>query len=180
MEGKSKGREKARFVWYWLCLIGHFLPEHVSCHHAIIMRKRYFHGAVLQNTVTLRVEKAFSLKGVQIFGNDLRIYHPLHEFLMKQDDRTAAFYTDRDSGLWVEKSIEEAKKRGVNIVIEGTMRNSDVVSRSMRDFRMVGYEIEAQVLLSSETGKHFSSQMCIMLRGKEFAEFNKRGNYGAS
>ena len=85
----------------------------------------------------------------QIFGDDLRIYHPRHEFLMKQDDRTAAFYTDRDSGRWVEKAIDEAKKRSVNVVIEGTMRNSDVVARTMRDFRMAGYEIDARAMAVS-------------------------------
>jgi Ni2+-binding GTPase involved in maturation of urease and hydrogenase len=58
----------------------------------------------------------------EIVGDDLRDFHPRYRSLLQQDDRTAAFYTDRDSGRWVEKAIEQAKARSVNLIIEGTMR----------------------------------------------------------
>lgn len=83
---------------------------------------------------------------VQIIGDDLRAYHPRFAELMGTDDRTAAFYTDRDSGQWVEKAIAEAKARRVNVVIEGTMRDSAVVAKTMTDLRAAGYEIDARVL----------------------------------
>ena len=83
---------------------------------------------------------------VEIVGDDLRSYHPKYNSLMREDDKTAAFYTDRDSGRWVEKAIEEAKARRVNIVIEGTMRDGDKVAATMETLRAAGYTVDARAL----------------------------------
>ncbi len=83
---------------------------------------------------------------VEIIGDDLRGFHPHNDRLMREDDKTAAFYTDRDTGKWVEKAIEEAKTRRVNVVIEGTMRSGDVVASTTNSLRAVGYEIDVRVL----------------------------------
>lgn len=83
---------------------------------------------------------------VQIIGDDLRGYHPSYDALLSKDDKTAAFYTDRDTGKWVEKCITHAKERRVHVVIEGTMRNSDTVAATMNDFRNAGYQIDARAL----------------------------------
>jgi len=83
---------------------------------------------------------------VQIIGDDLRGYHPAYDALLSKDDKTAAFYTDRDTGKWVEKCIAHAKEQRVHVVIEGTMRNSDTVAATMADFRGAGYEIDARAL----------------------------------
>lgn len=92
---------------------------------------------------------------VQILGDELRDFHPHYRRLMKQDDQTAAFYTDRDAGKWVEMAIAYAKEQRVNIVIEGTMRNSDKVAETMASLRSVGYEIDARALAVNE---RFSQQ----------------------
>ena len=83
---------------------------------------------------------------VQIIGDDMRGYHPQYARLMARDDKTAAFYTDRDTGLWVEKAIAEAKSQRVNIVIEGTMRDGNKVAETMQSLRAAGYEIDARAL----------------------------------
>lgn len=83
---------------------------------------------------------------VQIIGDDLRGYHPHYARLMERDDKTAAFYTDRDTGQWVEKAIAEAKAQRVNIVIEGTMRDGNKVAATMESLRAAGYEIDARAL----------------------------------
>lgn len=83
---------------------------------------------------------------VEINGDDLRDRHPKYAQLMREDDKTAAFYTDRDSGKWVEKSIAHAKTLGVNLVIEGTMRNPEVVAQTMTDLKAAGYAIEARAM----------------------------------
>lgn len=83
---------------------------------------------------------------VQIIGDDLRGYHPHYARLMERDDKTAAFYTDRDTGQWVEKAIAEAKAQRVNIVIEGTMRDGNKVAATMESLRGAGYEIDARAL----------------------------------
>jgi predicted ABC-type ATPase len=83
---------------------------------------------------------------IQIIGDDLRAYHPHYARLMERDDKTAAFYTDRDTGQWVEKAIAEAKARQVNLVIEGTMRDGNKVAATMENLRAAGYEIDARAL----------------------------------
>jgi predicted ABC-type ATPase len=97
---------------------------------------------------------------IQIIGDDLRSYHPQYARLMEADDKTAAFYTDRDSGKWIEMAIAEAKARRVNIVIEGTMRDSNKVVDTMQSLRAAGYKIDARVLAVSE----LFSQQGIMQR----------------
>lgn len=86
----------------------------------------------------------------QIIGDDLRGYHPAYSKLMAQDDKTAAFYTDRDTGRWVEKAIAHAKANNLNIIIEGTMRDSNTVAKTMTELRQAGYEIDARVLAVNE------------------------------
>lgn len=83
---------------------------------------------------------------VEIIGDDFRGYHPAFGRLMAQDDKTAAFYTDRDTGHWVEKAIAYAKQQRMNIVIEGTMRDSNKVAETMTSLRAAGYEIDARAL----------------------------------
>lgn len=86
----------------------------------------------------------------QIIGDDLRDYHPRYTELTARDDKTAAFYTDRDSGRWVEKAIQYAKEQRVNLVIEGTMRDGSKVAETMTSLRAAGYEIEARALVVNE------------------------------
>lgn len=100
---------------------------------------------------------------VQIIGDDLRGYHPQYARLMEADDKTAAFYTDRDTGKWVEKAIAEAKAQRVNIVIEGTMRDGNKVAETMQSLRTAGYQIDARALAVNER----LSQQGIMQRYEE-------------
>ncbi|GAB0120035.1 zeta toxin family protein [Acidisoma sp. 7E03] len=86
---------------------------------------------------------------VQIIGDDLREYHPANARLMREDDKIAAFYTGPDSGRWVEKAMAYAKEQRFNVIIEGTMRDSNVVAATMNGFREAGYEIDARVLAVS-------------------------------
>jgi hypothetical protein len=88
---------------------------------------------------------------VQIIGDDLRGYHPKYAQLMERDDKTAAFYTDRDTGRWVEKAIAEAKALRVHIVIEGTMRDGDKVAATMDGMLRTLDRIEADKLANRVT-----------------------------
>jgi len=83
---------------------------------------------------------------VQIFGDDLRNFHPAFARLMREDDKTAAFYTDRDTGRWVEMLIEQAKAQRADVVIEGTMRDHTKVAATMQSLRASGYQIDARAL----------------------------------
>jgi hypothetical protein len=93
-------------------------------------------------------ERELELRGgcVKIIGDELRDFHPEFGRLLKTDDKSAAFYTDRDTGQWVEKAIAFAKEKRVNILIEGTMRDGDKVAQTMQSLRAAGYLIDARAL----------------------------------
>lgn len=95
--------------------------------------------------------REFADKGgiVKIIGDDLRAYLPHYKSLQRADDRTAAFYTDRDSGRLVEMAIADAAQRRVNVLVEGTMRSPEVVAKTLRDFREAGFHTDARALAVS-------------------------------
>ena len=97
------------------------------------------------------VSREFADKGgiVKIIGDDLRSYLPHYKSLQRTDDRTAAFYTDRDSGRLVEMAIADAAQRRVNVLVEGTMRSPEVVAKTLRDFRESGFQTDARALAVS-------------------------------
>ncbi|MDL2268991.1 zeta toxin family protein [Desulfosarcina sp. OttesenSCG-928-A07] len=86
---------------------------------------------------------------VKIEGDDFRQFHPQYDLLMAQNDKTMAAFTGYDAGRWVEKAIAEAKSQRTHVVIEGTMRNADVVAQTMKGFRDDGYAVDARALAVS-------------------------------
>ena len=86
---------------------------------------------------------------VKIIGDDLRAFLPHYKSLQHADDKTAAFYTDRDSGRLVEKAIAEAAQRRVNVLVEGTMRNPETVTATLQQFRDAGFRTDARALAVS-------------------------------
>jgi hypothetical protein len=57
---------------------------------------------------------------VEISGDDYRSFHPLYERLLMQDDALAAYFTDIDSGRWVEQAIAFIAAQHSHVVLEGT------------------------------------------------------------
>ncbi|HKP61487.1 MAG TPA: zeta toxin family protein [Polyangiales bacterium] len=94
------------------------------------------------------VERDFASFGgvLAIIGDDLRAYHPKYRTLLRADDKRAAFYTDRDSALWIEKLIDYAKTRRFNLLIESTMRRADKIVATASALREQGYSVEARAL----------------------------------
>lgn len=97
-------------------------------------------------------EKEFHSRGgaLAIVGDDLRAYHPEYRALLQENDKTAAYNTDRDSGHWVEKLIAYAKEQRFNLVIEGTMRVPEKVAQTLTDLRSAGYAVEARAIAVNE------------------------------
>jgi len=85
----------------------------------------------------------------KVIGDDLRAFLPRYRRLQRENDQTAAFYTDRDSGRLVEMALADASKRRVNVLVEGTMRSPDVVAATLQRFRAAGYQTEARALAVS-------------------------------
>lgn len=98
-----------------------------------------------------QADREFSGSGgmVKIIGDDLRAFLPHYKSLQRADDKTAAFFTDRDSGRLVEKAIAEAAQRRVNVLVEGTMRSPETVAATLQQFRGAGFRTDARALAVS-------------------------------
>ncbi|API61311.1 zeta toxin of the postsegregational killing system (plasmid) [Tardibacter chloracetimidivorans] len=83
---------------------------------------------------------------IEIIGDDLRAFHPRYSELQRHDDRTAAFFTDRDSGRWIEMAIADAAARRCNVAVEGTMRLPDKVAETLTRFRDNDFVTDARAL----------------------------------
>jgi len=127
--------------------------------------------SALQNMAELELANEGGV--LAIIGDDLRDYHPLYRDLLKQDDKTAAFYTDRDSGQWVSKLIEYAFDKHYNLIIEGTMRRFEVVRDTIAMLRKAAYYIDARVIAVSK----FISLLGIYKRYEQMVEDNGYGRF---
>lgn len=87
---------------------------------------------------------------ITVVGDDLRSFHPGCRSLQRRDPEHAAFLTNPDASRWVERLLEDARERRVNVVLETTMRQPDNVERIMTAFREAGYRTEARVVAINE------------------------------
>jgi hypothetical protein len=106
---------------------------------------------------------------LSVVGDDLRDFHPRYQELLVRDDKMAAFYTDRDSGRWIEKLIAHGASRRYNLVVEGTMRVPEKVGATCAGLRGLGYAVEARVLAVNERlsrlGVHQRYEQLLLDRG---------------
>lgn len=103
-------------------------------------------GLLIESREALKAEGAT----VSVVGDDLRGFHPGYRALQRSDPENAALLTNPDASRWVERLLEEARRRRVNVVLETTMRQPDSVERIMTAFRASGYRTEARVVAVSE------------------------------
>lgn len=109
----------------------------------------------------------------QVIGDEFRVYHPMYEKLLVQDDNDAAFYTDRDSAKWIEQSIDFVTNRQAHLVLEGTLRNPDVTLTTASLCKSRGYRAEMHVVATHE----FISRTRIFRRYVAQIHLNGHGRY---
>lgn len=86
-----------------------------------------------------------------INGDNLYAYHPQHDDLIaRHGSRDALEMMKGESGRWIKMLLAEAQRRQVNIVMETTMRQPDVVAKQAAEFRNNGYKVHARVLAVPE------------------------------
>ena len=84
-----------------------------------------------------------------INADDYAGYVPGYKQLQKKHGADAADMVRDVTGDWIKRTLDAAKKRGVNVVFESTMRQPEVVKRTLADFRGAGYETHAKALAVS-------------------------------
>lgn len=83
---------------------------------------------------------------VFVNGDDLRAYHPKYYSYLQQDDREAANLTQNVCNVWIEGLIKECKERGLNMMVEGTMRRKEVPIATAKDLQDAGYRVTLVVI----------------------------------
>lgn len=108
-----------------------------------------------------------------IIGDDFRPHHPKYNRLLSEDDEAAAFYTDLDSGRWVEQAIAWAIEHKPNVILEGTFRRAEVTIESAKAFVVAGFEAHVHVLAVHK----FISRTRVFGRYFDQIRANGRGRY---
>lgn len=92
-------------------------------------------------------------------GDNLYAYHPRHdELIARHGSRDALELMKGESGKWIKMLLAEAQRRQVNIVMETTMRQPDVVAKQAVEFRSNGYKVHARVLAVPEQESWISNR----------------------
>jgi len=84
-----------------------------------------------------------------INADDFAVYHPYYEQMQTQYGAKAADMVRGITSEWVKRTITAAQERRVNVVFESTMRQPDVVKRTVSEFREHGYIIHAKIITVS-------------------------------
>ena len=83
---------------------------------------------------------------VEIVGDDFRKFHPGYNEIMGRDPLAMPDYTAQASGRWVGMSADYTRSQRMDTLLETTLRQPDVVARTMSDFKKAGYEVELHVV----------------------------------
>jgi predicted ABC-type ATPase len=71
----------------------------------------------------------------------MRSFHPYYETLLKKDDKTAAFFTDKDAVALMQKAINYGLRQGYSLVIESaTTLPPAEIAEAARTYRLSGFE----------------------------------------
>lgn len=110
---------------------------------------------------------------VNIAGDELRIFHPRYSELLEQGDEQAAYFTDLDSGAWVERAIDHSLDLHTNVVIEGTLRRPELTTGTAERYHSSGFTAELHVMVVHE----FISRLSIVGRYLKAVQREGHGRY---
>ena len=97
------------------------------------------------------VEKLIpSGKPVLIDGDVMRTFHPEHDKLSSENDKTASALIHHDASLWIEDALAYACTLKCNIAIERTMHSPEKLLKIVHSLREAGYSIEVWALAVPE------------------------------
>ncbi len=83
---------------------------------------------------------------VFINGDDLRSYHPKYYSYLIENNQEAADMTQPACNFWIESLIQECAIRGLNMIVEGTMRTKEAPLSTAKMLKGQDYNINLVVL----------------------------------
>lgn len=88
-----------------------------------------------------------SLPGaVVINGDELRLFHPAYERLMREEPLRMPEVTALAAGTWVGMSNEYLREQGCSAIVETTLRDAAMLRREFEAFKAAGFETELRVV----------------------------------
>lgn len=73
--------------------------------------------------------------------DDFREYHPDFEYLQSKYNKDSVDYTGKFAGQMTGALCELLRKEKYNVIVEGTLRTTNVPRRSCEDFKKAGYQV---------------------------------------
>jgi predicted kinase len=83
---------------------------------------------------------------VLVDPDELRIYHPGYVAFVEENPLTAASRTHADAAAWADELRMAALERGVNVIVDGTLRSPDWAVQMAVDAAERHYAVEAHVV----------------------------------
>jgi predicted ABC-type ATPase len=83
---------------------------------------------------------------VVIDPDDLRAYHPRYSKHAEADPRTSAEKVHHDASLWAKELRRAAVEQKMNIVVDGTLSNSERAAALCKNLKKNGYDVEVRAL----------------------------------
>ncbi len=85
-------------------------------------------------------------KPLLVDPDELRIYHPGYVAFVEEDPLTAASRTHADAAAWADELRMAALERGVNVIVDGTLRSPDWAVQMAVDAAERSYAVEVHAV----------------------------------
>jgi predicted kinase len=83
---------------------------------------------------------------VVVDPDELRIYHPRYVAFVEENALTAASRTHAAAAAWADELRTAALERGVNVIVDGTLRSPDWAVQMALDAAELGYPVEVHAV----------------------------------
>lgn len=97
------------------------------------------------------LKNEFGAHGAAVLNSDMmRASHPRYRALALADERSARTHTDPDAVAWMDRAVDDARRRRVNVAMQSTLRDPAHALDVVNDFKRAGYRVEIRALAVPE------------------------------
>lgn len=111
-----------------------------------------------KSSITKKLEAKYNNNIVSLNGDDFKELYPRYTKLLAQDPDKTSDIVQPYSNYVVDRLKEDMMAKGLNVMVEGTMRNPDTPLKTAEQFTQHGYKAEAHVISVNE---YASQASCI-------------------